>query len=47
VLQPATKYGDGPATPPVSHLFRLHAAAARAHPDVRVIPQVHRFLGVR
>jgi organic radical activating enzyme len=47
VLQPATKYGDGPAAPPVSHLFRLHAAAAREHPDVRVVPQVHRFLGVR
>ena len=47
VLQPATKYQDGPATPPVSHLFRLQSAAAGVHPDVRVIPQVHRFLGVR
>jgi 7-carboxy-7-deazaguanine synthase len=47
VLQPATKYGDGPGAPPVYHLYRLHTAAASAHPDVRVIPQVHRFLGVR
>ena len=47
VLQPVTKYGDGPGAPAVYHLYRLHAAAAAAHPDVRVIPQVHRFLGVR
>lgn len=47
VLQPATQIAGGPATPPASHLFRLHAAAASAHPDVRVIPQVHRSLGVR
>ena len=31
----------------VAHLFRLHAAAGMAHPDVRVIPQVHRMLRVR
>ncbi len=47
VLQPATPYGDGPAAPSASTLFRLHRAAGRAHPDVRVIPQVHRFLGLR
>jgi organic radical activating enzyme len=47
VLQPATPYGDGPAAPATAHLFRLHAAARRGHPLVRVIPQVHRFLGVR
>jgi organic radical activating enzyme len=47
VLQPATPYGDGPATPTASKLFRLHAAAGLHHPDVRVIPQVHRMMGVR
>ena len=48
VLQPVTSIGvDAPAPPATSHLFRLHAAAGRVHPDVRVIPQVHRVLGVR
>ncbi len=47
VLQPATPLPGGPAAPAVSLLFRLHAAAGAAHPDVRVIPQVHRALGVR
>jgi 7-carboxy-7-deazaguanine synthase len=47
ILQPATQIPGGPATPPASHLFRLHAAAGMAHPDVRVIPQVHRMLKVR
>jgi organic radical activating enzyme len=47
VLQPATPYGSGPAAPPAGLLLLLHAAARREHPDVRVLPQVHRFLGVR
>lgn len=47
VLQPVTQIPGGPGAPAVSHLFRLHAAAGSAHPDVRVIPQVHRTLGVR
>lgn len=48
VLQPVTSIGiDAPAPPPTSHIYRLHAAAGRVHPDVRVIPQVHRYLGVR
>jgi 7-carboxy-7-deazaguanine synthase len=47
ILQPATLIPGGPAPPPVSHLFRLHAAAGMSHPDVRVIPQVHRLLHVR
>lgn len=47
VLQPVTPHGDGPAAPTSLQLLRLHAAAARRHPDVRVIPQVHRLLGVR
>jgi organic radical activating enzyme len=47
VLQPATPYGEGPAAPPAAWLRRLHAAAARAHPAVRVIPQTHRVIGAR
>jgi 7-carboxy-7-deazaguanine synthase len=47
VLLPATPYGDGPAPPARSQLYRMHAAAAARHPDVRVIPQVHRMLGLR
>jgi organic radical activating enzyme len=47
VIQPVTPYGEGPATPGPAHLFRLHAAARHGHPDPRVIPQVHRMLGVR
>lgn len=48
VLQPVTPVvPGGPEAPEVADLFRLHAAAAARHPDVRVVPQVHRLLGVR
>ena len=47
VLQPVTALAGGPAAPAAMHLLVLHAAARRVHPDVRVIPQVHRLLGVR
>lgn len=47
VLQPVTPYGDGPARPSTNHLYELHTAAGSVHPDVRVIPQVHRALGLR
>lgn len=47
VLQPVTALAGGPAAPDAAHLLGLHAAARRAHRDVRVIPQVHRMLGVR
>lgn len=47
VIQPVTPKPGGPGAPAVSHLYRLHAAAGQLHPDVRVIPQVHTFLGVR
>lgn len=47
VLQPVTAIAGGPAAPDPSHVLALHAAARRAHRDVRVIPQVHRLLGVR
>lgn len=47
VLQPVTPHGDGPARPTTRHLYALHDAAGSVHPDVRVIPQVHRMLGLR
>jgi organic radical activating enzyme len=47
VLQPATPYGEGPATPSAPQLLRMQRAAGAVHPDVRVIPQVHRLLGLR
>ena len=47
VLQPVTPGTDGPRPPPAAHLLRLQAAAARAHPCVRVIPQTHRMLELR
>lgn len=47
VLQPVTQYLDGPAPPPLSHVYRLHRAAGTHHPDVRIIPQVHKHLGLR
>jgi organic radical activating enzyme len=47
VLQPLTPREGSPAPPSPAHLVRLHGAARRAHPDVRVIPQAHRMLGVR
>lgn len=47
VLQPVTAKDGGPPPPPGALLLRLQAAAARAHPMVRVIPQTHRMLGLR
>lgn len=48
VLQPLSEVVPGsPSAPGLADLYRLHAAAARHHPDVRVVPQVHRTLGLR
>ncbi len=47
ILQPVTPRTGGPAGPTAATLYRLHAAARAVHPDVRVIPQTHRMLGVR
>lgn len=47
ILQPVTHRRGAPATPSVSQMFRMHAAAGLVHPDVRVIPQVHTALGMR
>ena len=47
VLQPVTPFGAVEEAPAATHLLGLHAAAHAVHPRVVVIPQVHRFLGVR
>ncbi len=48
VIQPVTPHQDGrPPRPTMYHLYHLHDAAGRVHPDVRIIPQVHVFLGAR
>lgn len=47
VLQPLTPRDGAPPPPPAALLPRLHTAARRAHPDVRVIPQAHKLMGVR
>ena len=47
VLQPATAHPGGPPPPTSERLRRLHAAARARHPDVRVIPQAHKMMGVR
>jgi len=47
VLQPLTAFPGAPPPPPAALLPLLHAAARRAHPDVRVIPQTHKTMGVR
>ncbi len=47
VLQPVTPFGDGPAAPSAAQILRFQATAGAVHPDVRVIPQVHKSLGVR
>lgn len=47
ILQPVTPFGPVRERPSGAQLRRLHATARSAHPDVRVVPQVHRVLGVR
>lgn len=42
IIQPAT----GPLAPPASLLLYLQAAALEMIPEVRVIPQAHKILGV-
>jgi organic radical activating enzyme len=47
VLQPVTAIAGGPPPPPATLLLALHGAARGVHPDVRVILQAHRLMGVR
>lgn len=44
ILQPRTTASG--IRVPAPHLFALQAAAARIHPRVRVMPQMHRFLSL-
>ncbi len=44
ILQPVTRNGRPDISPPA--LFALQTRAARIHPPVRIIPQIHKFLGV-
>lgn len=44
VLQPVTV--DGQIEVSTNRLLRMQALIAETHPDVRVIPQTHRFMGV-
>ena len=46
VIQPVTKIEGGPDPPCARRLFELHCLAAKTVRDVRVIPQMHGFLGV-
>ena len=45
VLQPVTPFG-GLRAPSAGKLLRLQAQAARTLPEVRVIPQAHRMMGL-
>lgn len=47
VIQPMTPPAGTAGKPTLYHLFHLHDAAGRVHPDVRLIPQVHVYLGAR
>lgn len=46
-LQPVTPVAEGIRPPPGEDLLRLRACAAQHLRDVRVLPQIHRLLGVR
>jgi organic radical activating enzyme len=45
ILQPATRIPGGPEPPDDTRVRALHARAAAQLPDVRVLPQLHPYLG--
>ena len=45
-LTPLTEPHGNTLTIEATTLGRLHAIASRAHPDVRVLPQLHKVLGI-
>ncbi len=47
VIQPMTPPAGKAGRPTLYHLYHLHDAAGRVHPDVRIIPQMHVYLGAR
>jgi organic radical activating enzyme len=46
VLQPVSEGGKVNECPSPDRLLHLHSVASRVHPDVRVIPQVHKLSGL-
>lgn len=47
VLQPVTPSEDGPKQPNLARLLELHALASELVEDVRVLPQLHKLMGIR
>lgn len=47
VLQPVTPSDEGPAPPSLSQLLSLHSIASEIIEDVRILPQMHKMIGVR
>lgn len=45
-LQPVTPFGPVQVAPSMEQLLRWHALASRRLREVRILPQVHKFLGV-
>ena len=45
-LQPVTPHGSITQVPPMERMLEWHALASRYVPEVRLIPQVHKLLGV-
>jgi organic radical activating enzyme len=45
-LTPITSPGATVPAVPAATLERLHAVASAEHPDVRVLPQLHKVLGI-
>ncbi|MEN6371564.1 MAG: 7-carboxy-7-deazaguanine synthase QueE [Armatimonadota bacterium] len=48
ILQPVTPVSDGGMKPPaLPQLLRMHAIASEELDDVRILPQLHKTLGIR
>jgi organic radical activating enzyme len=47
ILQPITPTPDGPKQPTLARLMALHKIASEIVDDVRIIPQIHRLMGIR
>lgn len=47
ILQPITPTDDGPVPPSLVRLLAVHALASQIIDDVRIIPQMHKLMGIR
>lgn len=47
ILQPITPTQDGPQQPTLVRLMTLHKIASEIVDDVRVLPQIHKLMGIR